>query len=70
VIRWAQINEVCYSEISWTYLNVLFESLFCFMKLLNMAMVRNFEVMTRHELNHCVEFCNFVQCHIRVKYLS
>jgi hypothetical protein len=30
---------------SWTYLQVLFESLFCLTQFLNMAMVRNFEVM-------------------------
>jgi hypothetical protein len=38
-------NEVWYSRRSWTYLQVLFYSLFCLNKLLNMAMVRNFEVM-------------------------
>jgi hypothetical protein len=31
-------------------------------KPLNMAMVRNFEVMLGQTLNHCVEFCSFVQC--------
>jgi hypothetical protein len=30
---------------SWTYLQVLFESLFCLTQSLNMTMVRNFEVM-------------------------
>jgi hypothetical protein len=31
-------------------------------KPLNMAMVRNFEVMLGQTLNHYVEFCSFVQC--------
>jgi hypothetical protein len=44
---------------------------FCLTKLLNMAMVRNFEVALGETLNnHMVEFCNFVQCHIFVKYLT
>jgi hypothetical protein len=40
------------------------------MKLLNMAMAQMFSVMLGHTLNHCVEFCNFVQFHILVNYLS
>jgi hypothetical protein len=38
-------NELWYSKRSWTYLQVLFESLFCLMQFLNMVMVQNFEVM-------------------------
>jgi hypothetical protein len=38
-------NELWYSKRSWTYLQVLFESLFCLTQFLNMTMVRNFEVM-------------------------
>jgi len=35
-------NEVQCSKTSWTYLQVLFESLFCLTKLLNIAMVQIF----------------------------
>jgi hypothetical protein len=38
------------------------------MKLLNVAIVLNFEVMLGQMLNHCLEFCNFVLCRILVKY--
>jgi hypothetical protein len=43
--RCTQTNELWKSKRSWTYLQVLFESLFCLTQFLNMAMVRNFEVM-------------------------
>jgi hypothetical protein len=43
--RCTYTNELWYSKRSWTYLQVLFESLFCLMQFLNMATVRNFEVM-------------------------
>jgi hypothetical protein len=40
------LDELWYSKRSWTYLQVLIESLFCLTQfLLNMTMVRNFEVM-------------------------
>jgi hypothetical protein len=42
--RCTSTNEL-WSKRSWTYLSVLFESLFCLTQFLNMAMVRNFEVM-------------------------
>jgi hypothetical protein len=41
-------------ERSWTYLQVLFGSLFCLTNILNMAMVRNFEVMF---LINAVQLC-------------
>jgi hypothetical protein len=40
------------------------------MKLLNMAMVRNFEVMLRQTLNHSVELDNCVHCYIHAKRLT
>jgi hypothetical protein len=40
--RYTSTNEISSSEGSWAYLQVLFESLFSFTRLLNMAMVRNF----------------------------
>jgi hypothetical protein len=43
--RCTKTNELRYSKISWTYLQVLFESSFCLTHFLNMTMVRNFEVM-------------------------
>jgi hypothetical protein len=61
--RCTLINKVLYIERSWTYLQLLFESLSSFMKLLNMVVVQNLEVMLGQALNYfCVEFCNFVQC--------
>jgi intracellular septation protein A len=47
-------SEVLCSDKSWTYLQVLFEQLFYFTELLNMAVVRNFKVMLRQTLNHSV----------------
>jgi hypothetical protein len=41
-------------EKSWMYQQVLFELLFCLTTLLSMAMVKNFEVVLRQMLNHCV----------------
>jgi hypothetical protein len=43
--RYTWTNELWYSMRSRTYLQVLFESLFCLTQFLNMVMVRNFEVM-------------------------
>jgi hypothetical protein len=43
--RCTKTNELRYSKRSWTYLQVLFESLLCLTQFLNMAMVRNFELM-------------------------
>jgi hypothetical protein len=40
-----QLDLGMWSLVQQKYLQVLFESLFCFMKLLNMAMVRNFEIL-------------------------
>jgi hypothetical protein len=48
------INAVWYSRSLWTYIQVLFESLFCFIKLLHIVMVQNFEVMLGQTLNHSV----------------
>jgi hypothetical protein len=45
-------------------IQVLFESLFCSIKLLNMVMVWNFDGMLGQTLNHPVQFHNFVQCHV------
>jgi hypothetical protein len=42
--HYTYMNEVWYSKRSWTYVQVLFESLFSLTKLLNIAMVHNFEV--------------------------
>jgi hypothetical protein len=47
-------DEVRFSKTSWTFHQVLFESLFCFAKLLNIAMMRHFEVMLGQTLNHSV----------------
>jgi hypothetical protein len=55
-------NEVWHSKILWTYLQVLFELLFCLTKILNMAMAQNFKVMLEQMLNHSV--WHFVQYHI------
>jgi hypothetical protein len=43
--RCTYTNKPWYSIKSWTYLKVLFESLFCLTQFLNMAMMRNFEAM-------------------------
>jgi hypothetical protein len=43
--RSRESNEVWYSRRSWTSLQVLFYSLFCLNKLLNMVMVQHFEIM-------------------------
>jgi hypothetical protein len=43
-----------YSKTSCTYLQLIFESLCYLTKLLNMAMVWNFELMLRQTLNHSV----------------
>jgi hypothetical protein len=50
------------------YLQVLFELLLYLTKLLNVAMVRNIEVILGQMLHHSVEFCDFVQCHIFLAY--
>jgi hypothetical protein len=49
-------RQVWYRKRSWTYLQVLFEPLFCFTELLHMATVQNFEVMLDTVLNQSVEF--------------
>jgi hypothetical protein len=42
-----------------------------FEKAFNMAMVRNFQVNVGTNAEPlCVEFCNFVQCHIFVNYIT
>jgi hypothetical protein len=48
------LDKVLYSEISWTYLQVLFESLFSLTELLNMTVVWNFAVMLGQTLKHFV----------------
>jgi hypothetical protein len=40
-----RLVKVLYVEISWTYIKVLFESLFSLMELLNMAVFRIYDVM-------------------------
>jgi hypothetical protein len=52
-------NEVLHSERSWIYLHGLFEPLFSLAELLNIVVVRNFEVMLGQTLDHLqsVEFC-------------
>jgi hypothetical protein len=62
--RCTQTNEVRYSHRSWINLQVSFESLFCLTKFLNVAMVRNFEVMLGQSLKRTAEIRNFMQCHI------
>jgi hypothetical protein len=47
---------------------LLFELLFSLKKLLNMGMMRNFDIMLTETLNCSVEFCNFVQWHVYVNY--
>jgi hypothetical protein len=37
-------NDAWCSERLWTYLQILFESLFCLITVLSMAMAQNFEV--------------------------
>jgi hypothetical protein len=44
-----------FGTVSITYLQLLFELLFCFSKFLNVAMMRNFEVMLGQTLNHRVQ---------------
>jgi hypothetical protein len=48
------LTDVLCSKRSYTYIQVLFESLFYLTKLLNMFMVQNFEVMLGQTLNHSV----------------
>jgi hypothetical protein len=45
-----------------------FKSLSYLIKLLNMTLMRNFEVILGQELSDCAEFSSFGQCHIIVKY--
>jgi hypothetical protein len=47
-------NEIWYGKESLTYLQVVFESLCCLTKFLNMAFVWHFEVMLAQMLNHSV----------------
>jgi hypothetical protein len=47
-------RKVLYIERSWAYLQALFESLFSLTEMLNMAVVRNFEVMLQQTLNFFV----------------
>jgi hypothetical protein len=49
--------EVLYCKGLWTYLQVLFGTLFCLVKLLSIA-IDGFEVLLGQALNHSVEFCN------------
>jgi hypothetical protein len=44
-----------YGKRSWKYVQVLFELLFCLTKFLNVAMVRNFEVVLGQTLKHSVQ---------------
>lgn len=61
-------NKISNSKRLWIYLQLLFKSLFYFMKLSDMAMVQNVWIMLGQTLNEslCVEFGNFVKCHIFV----
>jgi hypothetical protein len=65
--RCININEVLYIERSWIYLQVLFESLFSVTKLFQHGVSKFCGYVGT---NACVEFCNFVQCHICVSYVS
>jgi hypothetical protein len=61
--RCPEKNEAFYSEISGTYPQILFESLFGMIKLLNTAMMRNFEVMLDQMLNHS-EQNSVIECNV------
>jgi hypothetical protein len=52
--RCAYVHEVMYIERSWTYLQVLFESLFSLTELLNKPVFRNYKVMLGQTLNYFV----------------
>jgi hypothetical protein len=58
------ILDIRYSERSWIYLKVLFESEILLTRILNMAVVRKCEFIFRQTLNHSVYnyLGNFVQC--------
>jgi hypothetical protein len=43
----------------YSYLQVLFETIFYLMTFLNMTMVQNFDAVLQQMLNHSVEFCVF-----------
>jgi hypothetical protein len=47
-------NQVWYNTWSWTYVEFLFETLFCLTKLLKMAIMINIEVMFVQTLNQSV----------------
>jgi hypothetical protein len=48
------LDEVLYSERSWSYLQVSFELLFSLTELLNMVVFRTYEVMLGQMLNYFV----------------
>jgi hypothetical protein len=62
-------NEVLYTERSWTYLKVLFESLFSLTEVLNMAVFQNYEIILGQTVNYFADFRNCMQCHIFAGYL-
>jgi hypothetical protein len=47
------LDKVWHSKRLWTYLQVLFQS-FCLMKLLNVVILPDFEVMLEQTLNQCL----------------
>jgi hypothetical protein len=59
-----EANEAWYSQRSQTCLQVLCQSVFCFMELLSMAMMRNFKVMLGQTRNRSVRnsvlLCNII----------
>jgi hypothetical protein len=58
-------HKVFHRERSWPCLQILFKSLFSLAELLNMVVVQNFGVILAQISEPlCVEFHNFVQCHI------
>jgi hypothetical protein len=62
-------NELWCSKRSWTYLQVLFELLFCLTQFFKYGDGANFWGYVGINAEPlCVEFCNFVQCHIFVNY--
>jgi hypothetical protein len=58
------LQLVLYSERSWTYLHVLFQSSFSLIELLNMEVVWKFEVMLGQMLNHFVYNFFVILCNV------
>jgi hypothetical protein len=54
---YTQTNKAWNSKGSWTCLRVLFETLFYLTKLLNLTMVRNFEIILGQTLKQYYRIC-------------